>query len=202
MARSSSSFRRAKPDLKPQPRVLIICEDTKSSLTYLEEVSAYYRVRATVRVTNCGRTDPKGIVEEALRCRSKYEKIFCVVDRDGHALWDEAVRMADDDDIVELIASFPCFEFWLLLHFCFSRKPYGSHGAKSSADCCISDLQSFEEMKNYQKGGVAGLFKALLPRLDAAIASAARVLRDARETSEWNPSTKMHEVIDYIRRLE
>jgi len=43
MARKSSPFERKKSSLKQQPLVLIICEDTKSSLQYLKDAARHFR---------------------------------------------------------------------------------------------------------------------------------------------------------------
>lgn len=107
-------FDRAKPRFKPQPTVLVICEDTKSGKRYLEDASLYFRVRVQVDIIHCGNTDPKGIVKEAISRQGKFDHVFCAIDRDTHKNFDEVLNLANTSKKVEVIVSYPCFEFWLL----------------------------------------------------------------------------------------
>jgi len=66
--------------------------------------------------------------------------------------------MAAKSPKVTVIASYPCFEYWLLLHFGYSRKPYARAGARSPADCLIEDLMKFPGMGDYGKGAKASPF--------------------------------------------
>jgi hypothetical protein len=141
MARLPDSFNRPKSRFKPQPTVLVICEDSKSGLNYLKDASRYFRVDAKIEISHCGRTDPKGIVEEALARQNKFDQVYCVIDRDSHPSFMEAIRLAGASDKVCVIASFPCFEYWLLLHFGYCRKPYSAVGNDSAADNLIKDLR-------------------------------------------------------------
>lgn len=202
VARTGKSFNRSKPNRAPQPTILIICEDSQSSRNYLEDASIHFRVRAKVEVTHCGKTDPKGIVEEAIQRRSKFDKVFCVVDRDTHPGWDEAMRLAKGSEGIEIISSFPCFEFWLILHFNGNRKPYAVKGNKSPADCCISDLKKCESMQQYEKGKFKKIFQSLIGRLDDASKRSRDILRDAVATNDFNPSTRLHELISFFEMLE
>lgn len=76
MPRSALSFKRGKPRFKPQPQILIICEDSRSAKTYLEEAAIYFRASAKVEITHCGYTDPKGIVQYAIRRSSLSMKSY------------------------------------------------------------------------------------------------------------------------------
>lgn len=202
MARSAGSFGRAKPAQKPQPKVLVICEDLKSGKRYVEDAALYYRIKVAVEVVHCGKTDPKGIVEEAIQRKNNYDRVFCIVDRDTHANWDAAQRLANGLEGLDVIASYPCFEYWLILHFGSNRKPYSRQGNKSSGDCCVDDLKKCESMANYDKGKDAKVFASLINRLGDARANSKRVLADAEDTGDMNPSTQLHELIDFFEKLE
>jgi hypothetical protein len=56
-------------------------------------------------------------------------------------------------------------------------------------------------MQTYQKAQ-RGLFGQLLGRLEMAKQHAARARRDALETGEENPSTEIHELVDYLQHLK
>ena len=119
--RTTASFSRGTAKFKAHPRVLVLCEDSKSSKTYLEDASKYFRATAQVKIAHPGRTDPLGVVQAGVRQRSTFDAVYCVVDRDSHANWDQAIDLARGHPKIQMIRSFPCFEFWLLLHFGYTR---------------------------------------------------------------------------------
>jgi len=201
MTRTASSFSRPGGRRKPQPRVLVICEDSKSCVEYLEDAARHFRSYAQVRVTHCGRTDPKGIVEEAIDQVRSYDQVYCAIDRDKHESFDEALDIAANHKRVTVIDSHPCYEFWLLLHFGHTRKPYSAAGNRSSGDFLVSDLRAKPGMANYDKGQTRGLFGQLLPRLPHARSAAIAVSAQAQEDEEPNPSTRLHLLIDCFEKL-
>ena len=120
MARKSGSspFERKKPSLKQQPLVLVICEDTKSSLQYLKDAAHHFRAYAEVDIVHCGKNDPLNIVKEAIERQRSFDQVYCAIDRDTHETFDEALVLAKlHKKKISIIASYPCYEFWLLLHF-------------------------------------------------------------------------------------
>lgn len=195
-------FDRAKPSLKQQPTVLVICEDTKSGKRYLDDASHYFRVKVQVEITHCGKTDPKGIVEAAISRQKNFDNVFCAIDRDTHHNFDEALNLASTSNKVKIIVSYPCFEFWLLLHFGHSRKPYTKAGKYSAADLVIKDLRTHDCLKTYDKGNVQGLFDLMLNNgFTEARRIAPKVLKEAIESEQMNPSTQLHELFDFFETL-
>ena len=195
------NFKREKSTKKPHPRILVICEDSKSSLNYLEEASQRYRSNATIRVIHTGKTNPYGIVEHAIKEKNNYEKIYCVIDRDEHDRWDESHVLAEKNNI-EIIASYPCYEYWLFLHYRYSRKSYSREGNKSPADCMCDDLRNIPELSEYKKGQNKGLFYKLENNLATAKNRANRGLREvARDPLSANPSTRIHHLLDEFEAI-
>jgi RloB-like protein len=148
MARSAKSFRRKKAKFKPLPRTLVLCEDSKSCLVYLQEAARHFRSFAQIEISHCGKTDPIGIVNEAMKRRHKFDHVFCAIDRDNHHGFDGALETAMANG-VDVVASFPSYEFWLLLHFRSTRAPYVAAGNSSAADRLIRDLRREPGMDNY-----------------------------------------------------
>ena len=184
---------------KQQPTVLVICEDTKSGKRYLEDASQHFRVKVQVEIIHCGKTDPKGIVKEAVSRQRKFDYVFCTIDRDTHHNFDEALNLAKTAEKVEIISSYPCFEFWLLLHFGYNRKPYAAAGKYSAAGLVIKDLCTHVCLQNYTKGSTQGLFDLML---NNGFAEARRiVLKEAIASGEMNPSTQLHELLDFFETL-
>jgi hypothetical protein len=156
-----------------------------------------------IEITHCDRTDPKGIVEEALRNKAKYDRIYCVIDRDSHPSFDTAITLADTATNIDVIASFPCFEFWLMLHFGHCQKPYNAVGNETSADLLIKDLRVKHQMlEKYSKGGDKSLFLALLgDPFNQARKWSPIILEQANAIGNLNPSTKLHILIDKFEEL-
>jgi hypothetical protein len=200
VARKTSSFRRPVARYKPQPRVLILCEDSKSCLDYLADAARHFRASAEVEIAHCGRTDPIGIVNEAITRLRQYDEVYCAIDRDNHESFSVA-EAAAQEFAIRLIASFPCYEFWLLLHFRSTRAPHQSVGALSAGDRMVRTLRNEQGMQDYAKGAATGLFESLRTRLPAARTRAAATLAAALAEGEMNPSTRIHELIALFEKL-
>ena len=201
MGRSANSFNRPSARFKPQARVLILCEDTKSGKIYLENASKHYRSFASVEFAHCGHTDPKGIVTEAVGRERHFEEVYCVLDRDSHAGWTEALAAARASHKVTVTPSYPSFEYWILIHFLFTRAPQNSVGGCSASDRIVRELKNQQGMGQYAKGYKGNLFMELLQRLPVAIQNSQRALIEAGETNELNPSTKIHELLARLEAL-
>ena len=122
-------------------RILIVSEGSKTEPNYFEEIRSTYRLHtANVKVlpSELG-TAPIQVVEYAeelfkkgdshkkIQCRA-FEKVYVVFDRDEHeSYYDALARAASLDGKLkndakqkvsfQAIASVPCFELWLLLHY-------------------------------------------------------------------------------------
>lgn len=201
MSRHSKSFVRLSKRLTPSPTVLIVCEDTHSSKIYLEEAAQALRANAKVSVAHSGNTDPLGIVKFAVKKLKTYEKIYCVIDRDEHNNFDAALLLATQYPKVSICASYPCFEYWLLVHHKRTRKPYSRSGNKSPADCLFEDLRQIDEFRDYGKGRVNGLFHQLYAKREIASQNAEWALAEAEKVDELNPSTRIHSLIDFLDEL-
>lgn len=195
-------FDRKPARFKQQPTVLVICEDTKSSKCYLEDASLHFRVKVQVEIVHCGKTDPKGIVEAAINRQKNFDEVFCVIDRDTHKNFAEALNLAKTANKIEIITSYPCFEFWLLLHFGYNRKPYSQTSKHSAADLVIKDLRAQPLLKDYDKGSVKNLFNVMLNNgFTEARRVAPKVLAEAENTGEMNPSTQLHILLNRFDSL-
>ena len=199
---ASSPFERKKASLKIQPRVLVICEDTKSSFRYLEDAARYFRADVKVDIDHCGKNDPLNIVKEAIERQRNFDNVYCAIDRDTHENFDEALALAKlHKKKISIIASYPCYEFWLLLHFQKCQKPYRGIGKNSSGDLVVRDLCKERGMESYAKGNSKNLFDQLIDRLPKARQHAREVMADAIDNGNLNPSTQLHELIQCFELL-
>ena len=203
--RSSASFARGSAKYKVHARVLVLCEDSKSSKTYLEDASKYFRATAQVKIAHPGRTDPLGVVSAGVKQQSVFDTVYCVVDRDSHANWAQAIDLARGHPKIRMVRSFPCFEFWLLLHFGYTRAGYMPAGVLSAADQVVRDLKQKDGMHDYAKGSINGLFNKLCGKAEAMLNTACthgdRTLHDAENDGNPNPSTEMQNLIRELRKL-
>ena len=202
--RSAESYKRRAPQFKVQPLVLVVCEDKKSSKTYFEEASRHFRAYAQVEFFHSGKTDPLGVVNSALKRLNAFDHVYCVIDRDSHdeRNFQSAVALSSANaGQITLLTSYPCFEFWLILHFGYTRAPFVSLGGVSAADRVVQQLKSNPVMSDYAKGNVAKLFERLLPLLPVARNNAARSVAEAAIEGDWNPSTPLHLLIERFEKL-
>jgi hypothetical protein len=128
----------------------------------------------------------------------EYDRVYCVFDRDEHSSFDEASKTLKDNKF-HAARSWPCFEFWLLLHYKYQRGPFSRQGNKTAAKVCESALK--KQLPTYEKG-MKGIFNYLLSMLDTGVENASKAQKDAVATEEPNPSTEVHELVQYLRGLK
>ena len=196
---------RRSPEREPYDRVLIVCEGRKTEPNYFQELVNRHRLStANIVVTGIGE-GPIQIVQRAKTLSQKeqshgekYDSVYCVFDRDEHSSFDQACAVANESNL-KLARSWPCFEFWLLLHFRFTRAPYTRSGQRSPADNCIRDLR--KNLPAYNKA-MPGIFADLECNLEDAKKHARSALTDVVKTNDCNPSTEIHELVCYLQSLK
>ena len=186
--------------------MLIVCEGSKTEPSYFRSLVDRYRLStANVEITGSG-SDPRALVNKAKSLRDKekqrgdqYDAVYCVFDRDQHAHFNTASNEALSAKL-KLARSWPCFEFWLLLHFVYHRRPYAPSGNRTAAENCMRELQ--QHLPNYTKGNT-GVFEELKEdQLKDAKSNARHALSDAEATGEYNPSTEVHCLVAYLQALK
>jgi len=182
--------------------ILIVCEGKKTEPNYFTELKKTFRLSsANVRV--CGRgSDPLSVVEFALetfRKEPEFDRVYCVFDRDRHTRYDAAMDKLGKKNKFFAIPSVPCFEFWLLLHFKYTTKPFDAPYGDSICSKVIEELKN--HLPAYQKGE-QNIFNQLKDKLDNAITNARRVEQFHKTSGTDNPSTSMHSLVEYLRELK
>ena len=204
--RKPADLKRKAPKREPYDRVLIVCEGEKTEPVYFEDLRNHYGLStANIAVTPANGSDPVSVVKHAKKLQKdeskqgeKFDKVYCVFDRDEHTNFDAASSQLNASNILAT-RSWPCFEFWLLLHFGYQRSPFHPSHGKTAAQLCQSSLKA--KLPTYTKG-MQDIFDELLPNLDTGIQNATRAQRDAQATGEQNPSTEVHELVEYLRCLK
>lgn len=197
------------PARQPQPRILIVCEDSKSSAFYLEELAKDLGLNAvTVEGERCG-SAPSSVLQFAkeqyansITDRNQYDKVYCVFDRDQHPCFDktvQAISVLKPKNTFVAITTAPCFEFWLLLHFDYYSGSYKVTGNKSPCDNAQTDLKKV--WLDYGKSK-RGVYSYVRDKLITAITNARKLTADNDKTSSTNPQTNMHELIEYLQSIK
>jgi hypothetical protein len=208
--RKARKLERSKPKLAPYDKVLIVCEGSKTEPSYFQELIDHHEINtANVQVYGSCGSDPMSVVNHALQLYREekdkgdpYDRVYCVTDRDAHPEFDGAMRKLEaqkPSSVFYATVSIPCFEYWLLLHFTYTRAAFTSVGRVSMGDAALDALKAY--WPEYAKGRV-GTFAFLHDLLAFAQANANRGLEDAQRTASDNPSTNVHELVEYLQNIK
>lgn len=208
---NTETLERKAPTREPYDIVLIVCEDEKSAKYYFDGLKNYYRLSsANIEIAGkeCG-SAPSSVLEYAKeRARIKeFNKIFCVFDKDKHETYNETVKelkKLSNDSVWEtaLINSVPCFEYWYLLHFEYTTKPFNpliKNKKGGSSEQVISELK--KHIPDYEKSN-RNMFQQLVEKLPFAIKNAEKSLAEAEKNQTDNPTTKVHLLVEYLQELK
>ncbi len=188
-------------------RILIVCEGEKTEPYYLTELYQSLGLTNTdvpVFGSEYG-SDPGSILDYALE---RYQRdqgidwVYCVFDKDSHTTYDETIGRAKNAKLAAgtnlvLIKSVPCFEYWVLLHFRETTKPYGKE-KRSPCENLINDLKIV--FPDYSKG-MRNLHASIGEKTDFAISNAKKTMKEATKSDTDNPTTEMHLLVEHLRKL-
>lgn len=209
-AKSTKSLQRPVAKRAPYAKVLIVCEGEKTEPHYFLGLRNHYKLN-TANVEVCGQcgSDPMSVVTYAKqRYREEkdagdaFDKVFCVFDKDAHLNYSQAmtaIAASKPNHTLIAISSVPCFEYWLLLHFIYSTKPYSALPGNSTGNQVLSELKAY--MPEYEKGA-EDIFVKLLAQLDYAKNNAERSLSQAEANETDNPTTRIHELVGYLQNID
>lgn len=209
-AKGARGLARSKAYRAPYEKVLIVCEGEKTEPLYFRALRDHYKINSA-NIEICGNcvSDPLGIIRHAKnRYREEkdagdpFDRVFCVFDKDAHVNYLAAVgviRGATPKGSYFAITSVPCFEYWLLLHFTYTTKPYDHLPGNSACEQVQADLRRY--IRDYKKGSKE-IFHALRDRLDVAKQNAARGLQEAEAGGADNPTTLVHNLVEYLQNIK
>ena len=196
--REDKDLQRRQAKRNPYEKVLIVCEGKKTEVNYFKGLKDKYRLD-TVEIQGKG-INPMGIIqlakkrfEQAINSGDPFDKVFCVFDKDTHKDYEKARSILEDIENFDAIYSVPAFEYWLLLHFECRAKPY------RGADEIVRDLKKY--LPGYTKGQ-QDIFDTLQEKLETAKENARRSLKQAKQNETDNPSTHVHELVEYLQNIK
>lgn len=228
-ARSDKLYKRRKTARKlsrraatiaPKRRVLIVTEGEVTEVQYFENLKSILGL-VNVDLDICGKecdSSPTAVVRyaiaraeaEGLHSNGGYNDVYCVIDRDTHIDFHKALgeiaaankpRSSFKGERIFQIVSYPCFEYWLLLHFEFGRSPFSAFGNKSAAEMLAAELKKHSPFEAFEKSLTKEMLANLQAAKETAVANATKALSDANKTGEMNPSTTVHELITALEKL-
>lgn len=200
----------------PYKRILIVCEGEKTEPHYFGEIRKEHRLTtANVQVwPSALGTQPLQVVEYAeLLFREgdldkgilpkTFDHVCAVFDRDDHGTYHNALAKTDAlngklrNDSGEYIpfqaiASVPCFELWLLLHFEDVHAP-------------IHRDEVYTRLKHYLPGydkGQPGYWAATQGQLEQAIDRAEARVATTTAHDGTEPYTRVHQLVSLLTHLK
>jgi hypothetical protein len=223
-ARRAIDIERNSAKRKPYDRILIVCEGEKTEPFYFEEMKVELDLdSANIKIDGSCDSSPRSVVEHAItlfeRAKFKgeqYDRVFCVFDRDQHETFDEAIDkvktynkqllvdefyLKNEDPTFTVIRSTPSFEYWFLLHYTPTTRPFLSTNTKSSGDQVIDELRTY--ITDYKKKK-KGIYKMSTTKnlLNGALAHSKRIFDNAEKTGDFNPSTNVHTLVNYLQNIK
>jgi len=198
---------RRRGQFRARRRILILCEDEKSSRDYFEHFPLSEKNKELIDIQCVGtgyNTDT--LMEEAIRRREvaisenrPYSSIWVVFDKDDFPQdrFNRAFQLAAKYSNVTAVWANESFELWYLLHFSYHHTAIGRHainvklsGLLRRNGCVNRDYdKSDKEMYRYLKG-----------RLGTAISYAKKLAMDngAGILQRRNPSTNIHILVNKL----
>lgn len=209
-AKATKELKRRKSRRSSYDKILIVCEGEKTEPNYFAELVNYYKLNsANVEIDGTCGSSPKSVLERAEKLTKQeadkgdgYDRIYCIFDQDSHETYAETIRKISEKRPANLFytgVSVPCFEYWLLLHFKYTTRPYHATGSSSVANEVLRELK--EVFPDYSKG-CENTFITLIDQIEFAKQNAIRSTASARQNYTDNPSTNIHELVDYLQNLQ
>lgn len=198
-------------------RILIVTEGSKTEPLYLEEIREAYQLHsanvavqpsqlgtAPIQVVNYAKhLFENGDLHKGIRPRS-FDQVYAVFDRDDHDSYFNALNLAqsldgklrnDNNEPISFkaVASIPCFELWLLLHY--------------KEEIIQAPIQRDEVMQRLKKRipgydkGAGGTFAATREMLATATQKAQALAMKFNAYTDPEPYTGMAELVTLLSNL-
>jgi hypothetical protein len=215
-ARQATKLARKKARRASYDRILVVSEGSKTEPQYFEEIRSYHRLHTAnvqvhpgalgtkpVQVVEYGeRLFTEGDPRKGIQARA-FEQIYAVFDRDDHDSYHHALAKAAAldgrlrNDLRErvkfqAIASVPCFELWLLLHFEDVFAP-------------LQRTEVYRRLRQHLPGydkGQTGHFNRTLALLDLATQRATHLVGVNTAHDGTAPYTDVHRLVSLLTTLK
>ncbi|PZT48396.1 RloB [Helicobacter valdiviensis] len=194
----NTSLRNRQPTRQTNEVILIVCEGEKTEKKYLNQLKDFFRLsNVSINIVSSKNSDPSQIVEfaEEKNKDCSYDKVYCVFDKDTHSNFNEAREKCEQCNF-EVIISNPCFEFWILLHFTYTTKIFGTNSpCNELINVCLKKY-----MKNYTKN--YNFTDTIRKNLDTAIENAQKANKEAENNNYTSSYTFMDKLANKFLELK
>ena len=194
-ARGQTDLRR-KQTAQPKETILILCEGKNPECQYLKKLAAELHIESRVTVQHGRDKAPISLGKKAIKEQeeSEYSKVYLVINDDGRS--DKIKKLKtylQRHQQIILIISDPCFEFWLLLHFTQTTRPFKHmKGGKSACEQVTQELKKKGRLPKYEKSA-PNIFETTYSDIETALKTA-KIL-------SGHPSTNIHILVEDLREL-
>ena len=186
----------------PYARILVVCEGQKTEPNYFNGLKDDLRLNsANIEITGESDSSPTSVVafaaeryEQEEKAGFAFDRVFCVFDKDSHADYQRAltqITAMKPNNVFHAITSVPAFEYYLLLHYELTTRPFTSRQVLSALK---------KRIHGYQKGN-ENIFSTVRDRLDVAKSNAEESLKAATNAHTDNPSTRAHKLVEFMQGM-
>jgi len=183
-------------------RILILCEDTKSSRDYFarfphDESLVEIQCVGTGMNTDSLMEHAVEIAEQTRNDRDQYERIWVVFDRDSfpEENFNRAFELARTQNRITPCWSNECFELWYLLHFHYRDTAIGRHEMWPVISRLLKERYDKADDQLYAK---------MAKQQETALKHARKLAYEnaLNGTPTRNPSTHVHELVAALIKLD
>lgn len=182
----------------------------KTETSYFRGLKTASRLtNVVVRPSRAGQPGPRGLGERArdeLRNDPGWDEIYCVLDHDGRdsAVGELEMKVAvlnrrNRSTRVEMILPDPCFEYWLLLHFELTDRPFAAVGkGRTACDAVIAARRRHcpEYSKNEPR-----IYEQFQEHVDTAVSNAERLEGLKTASPAHSPRTGVGRLVHRLRKI-
>jgi len=205
--RSSNTYDRQQGRNLPGRRILIVCEGAETEPNYFLALRNYLKLslvevtieaRGGVPISLVEKADQvaaqrKKDVRSAMTSASSFEEVWCVFDVENpyqNPTFAEAVRKADERKYALAISN-PAFEFWYILHFEQTTRPFSS-GSEAKDYLRRQHMPAYHEARS--------VFSELIDQTAQAIRHSKAILERHPQGDQRfpNPSTYVHLLVEEL----
>lgn len=209
-AKGIRNLKRRRANRQHYSKVLVVCEGEKTEPHYFKGLKDHYGLNsAIIEICNSRGSDPYSIFTFAKqRYRDEkatgdpFDRVYCVFDKDNHKTYEktlEAIRKVKPEKTFKAVNSVPCFQYWLLLHFYYTTRPYSPLPKNSACNQVLADLE--KHLPCYTKGDM-NIFLKLINKIDFAKKNARKSWKVATQADTDNPTTLVHNLVDYLQNIK
>lgn len=192
------------------PKILIVTEGSTEKI-YFNQLKRILKLNTlTVEKSSC--TDARGIIMDAqaygiraIDIKKEYNYIFCILDLDTVKNKEFLSIINDYNSKYESVSSkiypiitFPCIEFWFILHYQFYNAPFSNKGGLSVGDNTKAQLKKYQS--NYHETNEECIAE-LADLHIIGLYNARSVMKQQFECQSFNPITNIHQLIEVLLEI-